>query len=98
MAQPAQNNKTLSCPTPKASQGLSRLEEYLAMATGVVKWFNNAKGYGFVTPDQGDQDVFVHFSAISMEGYKTLKEGQRVQFEINEGPKGLHAANLQKAP
>ena len=52
------------------------------MATGVVKWFNNAKGYGFVTPDEGDQDVFVHFSAITMEGYKTLKEGQKVQFEI----------------
>lgn len=73
------------------------MEEYSVMATGVVKWFNNAKGYGFVTPDQGDQDVFVHFSAITMEGYKTLKEGQRVQFEISEGPKGLHAANLQKA-
>ncbi len=65
------------------------------MATGVVKWFNNAKGYGFVTPDEGDQDVFVHFSAITMEGYKTLKEGQKVQFEISEGPKGLHASNLQ---
>ncbi len=65
------------------------------MATGVVKWFNNAKGYGFVTPDEGDQDVFVHFSAITMEGYKTLKEGQKVQFDISEGPKGLHASNLQ---
>ncbi len=74
----------------------SDLEEYLAMATGVVKWFNNAKGYGFVTPDDGEQDVFVHFSAITMDGYKTLKEGQRVQFEVNEGPKGLHAANLQR--
>lgn len=65
------------------------------MVTGVVKWFNNAKGYGFVTPDEGEQDVFVHFSSISMEGYKTLKEGQKVQFEISQGPKGLHAANLQ---
>ncbi len=65
------------------------------MATGVVKWFNTAKGYGFVTPDEGDQDVFVHFSAITMEGYKTLKEGQKVQFDISEGPKGLHASNLQ---
>ena len=65
------------------------------MATGTVKWFNNAKGYGFVTPDQGEQDVFVHFSAINMDGYKTLKEGQKVQFELEEGPKGLHAANLQ---
>jgi len=67
------------------------------MATGVVKWFNNAKGYGFVTPDQGDQDIFVHFSAIDMDGYKTLKEGQRVEFEIEEGPKGLHASNLHKS-
>ena len=65
------------------------------MVTGVVKWFNNAKGYGFVTPDEGEQDVFVHFSAISMEGYKTLKEGQKVQFDISQGPKGLHAANLE---
>ena len=66
------------------------------MATGTVKWFNNAKGYGFVTPDdQDEQDVFVHFSAIEMDGYKTLKEGQKVQFELEEGPKGLHAANLQ---
>jgi CspA family cold shock protein len=65
------------------------------MATGTVKWFNNAKGYGFVTPDQGEQDIFIHFSAITMDGYKTLKEGQKVQFELEEGPKGLHAANLQ---
>lgn len=65
------------------------------MITGVVKWFNNAKGYGFVTPDEGDQDIFVHFSAIEMDGYRTLKEGQRVQFEVEEGPKGLHALKLQ---
>lgn len=64
------------------------------MATGTVKWFNNAKGYGFVTPDMGEQDVFIHFSAITMDGYKTLKEGQKVEFELQEGPKGLHAANL----
>jgi CspA family cold shock protein len=67
------------------------------MATGIVKWFNNAKGYGFVTPDDGEQDVFVHFSAINMEGYRTLKEGQRVEFEVEQGPKGLHAQNLQMA-
>jgi len=64
-------------------------------STGVVKWFNNAKGYGFVTPDQGENDVFVHFSSITMEGYKTLKEGQKVQFEMTEGPKGLHAADIK---
>ncbi len=67
------------------------------MATGIVKWFNNAKGYGFVTPDDGEQDVFVHFSAIDMEGYRTLKEGQRVEFEVEQGPKGLHAQHLHTA-
>ena len=66
------------------------------MAIGTVKWFNNAKGYGFVKPDGLEKDVFVHFSAIAMEGYKTLKEGQKVEFDISEGPKGLHAANLQR--
>lgn len=67
------------------------------MATGIVKWFNNAKGYGFVTPDDGEQDIFVHFSAIDMDGYRTLKEGQRVEFEVEEGPKGLHAQKLHAA-
>jgi len=66
------------------------------MATGTVKWFNNAKGYGFVTPDDVEKDVFVHFSSIDMDGYKTLKEGQKVEFDISEGPKGLHAANLHR--
>ena len=66
------------------------------MATGIVKWFNNAKGYGFVTPDEGKEDVFVHFSAIDMDGYKTLKEGQKVEFEVTQGPKGLHALNLHR--
>jgi CspA family cold shock protein len=65
------------------------------MPTGTVKWFNNAKGYGFVVTDEDEQDIFVHFSAISMEGYRTLKEGQRVQFELNQGPKGLNAAEIQ---
>ena len=67
------------------------------MASGIVKWFNNAKGYVFVTPDYVEQDIFVHFSAIHMDGYKTLKEGQRVEFEVEQGPKGLHAHNLHYA-
>ncbi|OOZ39461.1 cold-shock protein [Solemya elarraichensis gill symbiont] len=67
------------------------------MSTGIVKWFNNTKGYGFVTPDDGDSDIFVHFSSIQMEGFKTLKEGQKVEYEVTEGPKGLHAISIQMA-
>jgi len=65
------------------------------MPTGIVKWFNSAKGYGFICPEGGGQDVFAHFSAIVMEGYKCLKAGQPVSFEIHEGSKGLHASNIQ---
>jgi cold shock protein len=71
-------------------------EEYVFMITGIVKWFNNAKGYGFVKPDGREEDVFVHFSAIDMDGYKTLREGQKVEFEVNQGPKGLHAAQVHR--
>lgn len=65
------------------------------MASGIVKWFNSAKGYGFICAEGGGQDVFAHFSAIVMDGYKCLKAGQGVQFDIHEGPKGLHASNIQ---
>jgi len=65
------------------------------MPTGIVKWFNSAKGYGFICPEGGGQDVFAHFSAIIMDGYKCLKAGQMVTFEINEGPKGLHASQIR---
>lgn len=65
------------------------------MVSGKVKWFNNAKGYGFILADgRDDEDLFAHFSAIQMEGYKTLKAGQVVCFDIIQGPKGLHAINI----
>ena len=67
------------------------------MATGKVKWFNNAKGYGFILPDDGGDDLFAHYSSIQMEGYKTLKAGQAVQFDVVEGPKGNHAVNIDSA-
>ena len=65
------------------------------MSTGIVKWFNDAKGFGFVAPDDGSDDLFVHFSAINMGGFKSLKEGQKVSFEVAQGPKGKQAANIQ---
>ena len=67
------------------------------MATGTVKWFNDAKGYGFITPDDGSEDLFAHFSAINMPGFKSLKEGQRVSFDITDGAKGKQASNIQSA-
>ncbi len=65
------------------------------METGTVKWFNSSKGFGFITREQGD-DVFVHFKSIVGEGYKTLEEGDQVQFEVGQGPKGLQANNVTK--
>ncbi|UZJ59044.1 cold shock domain-containing protein CspD [Pseudomonas sp. KU26590] len=64
------------------------------MHSGKVKWFNNAKGYGFIVKDGESEDLFAHYSAITMEGYKTLKAGQPVQFEIIQGPKGKHAVGI----
>ncbi len=65
------------------------------MATGTVKWFNDSKGFGFITPADGSADLFAHFSAIQSSGFKTLAEGQRVSFDVTTGPKGLQASNIR---
>ena len=65
------------------------------MASGVVKWFNDAKGFGFIQPDEGGADVFAHFSAVQMDGFRTLKQGSRVHFEVVQGPKGTLAQNIR---
>ncbi len=67
------------------------------MATGTVKWFNESKGYGFITPEDGSKDVFVHHSAITGSGFKTLTEGQRVTFNVQQGPKGPQAVDVSAA-
>jgi cold shock protein len=68
------------------------------MAYGRVKWFNDAKGFGFIEPEGGGGDVFAHFSAIQMDGFRTLKQGARVSYELVQGPKGEQAQNIQNAP
>ncbi|MFN8344436.1 MAG: cold-shock protein [Spirosomataceae bacterium] len=67
------------------------------MATGTVKWFNDSKGFGFITPDGGGEDLFVHFSEVNMDGFKKLSEGQKVSFEVTRGPKGIQASNVKQA-
>ena len=67
------------------------------MATGTVKWFNDAKGFGFITPEGGGEDLFAHFSAIQKQGFKSLAEGERVSFDVTNGPKGKQASNIRSA-
>ena len=67
------------------------------MSTGTVKWFNDAKGFGFITPDDGGKDLFVHFSSIQGSGFKSLKENDKVTFEVTSGPKGPSASNVRPA-
>lgn len=71
------------------------LRKYLNMVTGTVKWFNESKGFGFITPDNGGDDLFAHFSAIQARGFKTLKENQKVSFDVTTGPKGKQATNIR---
>jgi cold shock CspA family protein len=70
-------------------------KEVTDMATGTVKWFNDSKGFGFITPDDGGKDLFAHHSSIQMDGYKSLKEAQKVSFEVTQGAKGPAAANIK---
>ncbi len=80
--------------TPGRSRGPSRRRKD-TMATGTVKWFNSEKGYGFIAPDDGSADLFAHFSAITGEGFKELREDQKVEFDAERGPKGMQAANIR---
>ena len=74
----------------------TRIQQEFQVASGTVKWFNEAKGFGFISQPEGE-DVFVHFSAITGEGFKTLAEGEALEFDVTRGPKGLQAANVRKA-
>jgi CspA family cold shock protein len=80
---------------PQGRFGSFSTIEEMAMSTGTVTWFNDAKGFGFITPDDGGKDLFAHFSAIQGSGFKTLAENQKVQFETADGPKGPQAVNIR---
>jgi CspA family cold shock protein len=81
---------------PYAGRGsASQVKKEVRMATGTVKWFNDSKGFGFITPDDGGKDLFAHHSSIQMSGYKSLKEAQKVSFDVTQGPKGPAATNIK---
>jgi CspA family cold shock protein len=91
-------DRTLPRRENAASAGLRvQDQQEFQVASGTVKWFNEAKGFGFITQNDGGEDVFVHFSAIAGEGFKTLAEGEALEFDVTRGPKGLQAANVRKA-
>ena len=83
--------------TPSSPRGLRVTTGLQAGATGTVKWFNDSKGFGFIAPDGGGEDLFVHHSAIQLRGAKTLSENQRVEFDVVQGPKGWHAQGVRLA-
>jgi len=85
---------TPSTTGPRAPLSL-RPRQAGSVSTGTVKWFNDAKGYGFITPEGGGQDLFAHYKEIQGSGFRSLKEGQRVEFEVREGPKGLQASQIR---
>jgi len=106
VARPHQRNRSVRVASGRIAMGARAQEADPAsslswrgkgMSTGTVKWFNDAKGFGFITPDDGGEDLFAHFSAINMNGFKTLKEGQKVNFEVVQGPKGKQASNITGA-
>lgn len=80
-----------------ADPALSRCSYKGLAMTGTVKWFNDQKGYGFIKPDGGGKDIFIHHSAIQMNGFRSLKEGERVQFDLEQGPKGVQAVRVTKS-
>lgn len=81
-------------PPAQSIRGCSTVRKECIMATGIVKWFNAEKGFGFIQPDDGSADVFAHFSAINSTGYRSLDEGDKVEYDVEQGPKGLQASNI----
>jgi cold shock protein len=82
-------------PAPTGEKAPAKRKEGIAVATGTVKWFSSEKGFGFITPEDGSADVFVHFSAIAGEGYRNLEEAQKVEYEVSQGQKGPQASNVR---